>query len=153
MASHRGVLKRQVSVHSLKLGVLCLKLANALPYHLYLSVRAVGSVWNRNIPGSVFRLIFRHVIKIVRLVYYISDSVYIEAAPVKDEAAAGAAASDAGRIADEVISHLAGLVGAELRVTLEIQATLPSGAPEHVVRAVTENGRTLKFTSQDFEKE
>ena len=60
---------------------------------------------------------------------------------------------DAGRIANEVISHLAGLVGAELKVTLEIQATLPSGTPDHVVRTVTENGRTLKFTSQGFEKE
>lgn len=60
---------------------------------------------------------------------------------------------DAGRIADEVISHLAGLVGANVRVTLEIEADIPSGAPDHVVRTVTENGRTLKFTSQGFEKE
>ena len=27
------------------------------------------------------------------------------------------------------------------------------GAPDHVVRTVTENSRTLKFTSQGFEKE
>lgn len=27
------------------------------------------------------------------------------------------------------------------------------GFPEHVVRTVTENGRTLKFTSQGFESE
>lgn len=60
---------------------------------------------------------------------------------------------DAGRIADEVISHLAGLVGARLKVTLEIEADMPSGAPDQVVRTVTENGRTLKFTSQGFEKE
>ena len=60
---------------------------------------------------------------------------------------------DAGRIADEVISHLAGLVGAKVTVTLEIQAEVPSGAPDHVVRTVTENSRTLKFTSQGFEKE
>ena len=60
---------------------------------------------------------------------------------------------DAGRIADEVIAHLVGLVGARVRVTLEIEAELPSGAPDHVVRTVTENGRTLKFTSQGFEKE
>lgn len=60
---------------------------------------------------------------------------------------------DAGRIADEVIAHLAGLVGAEVEVTLEIEATIPGGAPEHVVRTVTENGRTLKFTSQGFERE
>jgi hypothetical protein len=60
---------------------------------------------------------------------------------------------DAGRIADEVISHLAGLVGAEVHVTLEIDATIPSGAPDHVVRIVTENCTTLKFTTQGFEDE
>ena len=59
---------------------------------------------------------------------------------------------DAGRIADEVISHLAGLVGSNVKVTLEIEAEIPSGAPDHVVRTVTENGRTLKFTSQGFEE-
>lgn len=60
---------------------------------------------------------------------------------------------DAGRIADEVISHLSGLVGARVAVTLEIEAEVPSGAPDHVVRTVTENSRTLKFTNQGFEKE
>ena len=60
---------------------------------------------------------------------------------------------DAGRIAEEVISHLAGLVGATVTVTLEIEADIPDGAPENVVRTVTENSRTLKFTSQGFEEE
>ncbi len=60
---------------------------------------------------------------------------------------------DASQIADEVIAHLAGLVGAKVTVTLEIGAEIPAGAPDHVVRTVTENGRTLKFTSQGFEKE
>ncbi len=60
---------------------------------------------------------------------------------------------DASRIADEVIAHLAGIVGAKVTVTLEIEAEIPSGAPDHIVRTVTENGRTLKFTSQGFEKE
>lgn len=60
---------------------------------------------------------------------------------------------DASRIADEVISHLAGLVGARVTVTLEVEAEIPAGAPDHVVRTVTENGRTLKFRSQGFEKE
>ncbi len=59
---------------------------------------------------------------------------------------------DAGRIADEVISHLAGLVGSKVKVTLEIEAEIPSGAPDNVVRTVTENGRTLKFNSQGFEE-
>ncbi len=60
---------------------------------------------------------------------------------------------DASRIADEVISHLVGLLGATVTVTLEIEAEIPAGAPDHVVRTVTENGRTLKFTSQGFERE
>lgn len=63
------------------------------------------------------------------------------------------AGRDAGRIADEVIAHLSGLVGAEVQITMEIQATIPEGAPDHVVRTVTENGRTLKFDTQGFEKE
>ena len=60
---------------------------------------------------------------------------------------------DAGDIATEVITHLTGLPKATVRVTLEIEATVPDGAPENVVRIVTENSRTLKFTSQGFEKE
>jgi len=60
---------------------------------------------------------------------------------------------DASRIADEVIAHLSGLVGAEVRVTLEIEADIPSGAPDNVVRTVTENSRTLKFSNQGFENE
>ena len=60
---------------------------------------------------------------------------------------------DASRIADEVIVHLAGLVGANVTVTLEVNAEIPSGAPENVVRTVTENSRTLKFSSHGFESE
>lgn len=58
---------------------------------------------------------------------------------------------DAGRIAEEVVSHLTGLVGAKVRVTLEIEAEIPGGAPSTVVRTVLENGATLKFGSQGFE--
>ncbi|MCC6474792.1 MAG: DUF499 domain-containing protein [Burkholderiales bacterium] len=60
---------------------------------------------------------------------------------------------DASRIADEVVAHLTGLVGAQVRVTLEIEARIPSGAPDQVVRTVTENSRTLKFSTQGFETE
>lgn len=60
---------------------------------------------------------------------------------------------EAARIAEEVIAHLAGLPGAEVLVTLEIEARLPQGASEHTVRTVTENCRTLKFVSQGFENE
>ncbi len=62
-------------------------------------------------------------------------------------------ATENSRIADVVIVHLSGLVGAKVTVTLEGEAEIPSGAPDHVVRTVTENSRTLKFTSQGFEKE
>jgi hypothetical protein len=63
------------------------------------------------------------------------------------------AGRDASRIADEVLSHLVGLLGSTVKVTLEIEAEIPSGAPDNVVRTVTENSRTLKFTSQGFEVE
>ena len=63
------------------------------------------------------------------------------------------AGRDASQVADEVISHLAGLVGANVRVTLEIAAEIPDGAPDQVVRTVTENSRTLKFDSHGFERE
>ena len=59
----------------------------------------------------------------------------------------------ASKVAEEVIAHLSGLVGAKVTVTLDIEAEIPGGAPEHVVRTVTENSRTLKFTSQGFEVE
>ena len=60
---------------------------------------------------------------------------------------------DAGQVADEVIAHLAGLLGADVRLTLEIEANIPDGAPEQVVRTVTENSRTLHFDDSGFETE
>jgi len=60
---------------------------------------------------------------------------------------------DAGRIADEVIAHLAGQTGAEVTVTIEIEARLRNGASDQLVRTVTENSRTLKFDNQGFETE
>jgi hypothetical protein len=41
----------------------------------------------------------------------------------------------------------------EINDASEIDAEIPSGAPDQVVRTVTENCRTLKFTSQGFEAE
>ncbi len=60
---------------------------------------------------------------------------------------------DAGQIAEEVVQHLAGLVGADVSITLEIRATIPDGVPDNIVRTVTENCRTLRFTSQEFERD
>ena len=61
---------------------------------------------------------------------------------------------DASRIADEVITHLVGLVGSNVKITLDIDAEIPAGVPDNVVRTVTENSRTLKFgINSGFEKE
>lgn len=60
---------------------------------------------------------------------------------------------DASRIAEAVIAHLSGIIGATVQVTIEIEAQIPDGASDQVVRTVTENSRTLKFTHQGFEKE
>jgi predicted AAA+ superfamily ATPase len=60
---------------------------------------------------------------------------------------------DASRIADEVVAHLAGQVGAEVTVTLEIEAKLPNGVSDQIVRTVTENSSALKFTDHGFEGE
>ena len=63
------------------------------------------------------------------------------------------AGRDAGKIAEEVLAHLVGLVGAEVTVTLDISASIPAGVPDTVIRTVTENCRTLKFNSHGFETE
>lgn len=60
---------------------------------------------------------------------------------------------DAGRIAEEVVQHLTALVGSEVDITLEIHARLPDGAGDKLVRDVTENCRTLKFTDFGFEED
>ena len=60
---------------------------------------------------------------------------------------------DASDVANEVIAHLAGLMGADVELTLEIRANIPDGAPEQVVRTVTENSRALKFDDSGFETE
>ena len=59
---------------------------------------------------------------------------------------------DAGQIAEAVIQHLAGQVGAHVKITLEIEAELPEGAPDNVVRTVSENARTLRFRVFGFEE-
>jgi predicted AAA+ superfamily ATPase len=60
---------------------------------------------------------------------------------------------DTPAIANEVIQHLTALNGARIKITLEIEAEIPDGVPDDVVRTVTENCRTLKFNSQSFEQE
>ena len=60
---------------------------------------------------------------------------------------------DAGVIADEIIAHLTALVGANVKITLEIEAEIPGDVPDNVIRTVTENSRTLKFEASGFESE
>ncbi len=54
-------------------------------------------------------------------------------------------------IADEVLAHLSGLVGAKVTVTLEIEVEVPDSIPEDKVRIVSENANTLKFKSAEFD--
>jgi len=62
-------------------------------------------------------------------------------------------ARDATTVQQEIVQHLVGLVGSDVRVTLEIEASVPAGVPEHVVRTVSENARVLKFGFQEFQEE
>jgi hypothetical protein len=60
---------------------------------------------------------------------------------------------DGDQIAREVLQHLNALVGANVKVTLEISAEFAGDVPESTVRTVTENCRTLKFKDHGFEEE
>jgi hypothetical protein len=60
---------------------------------------------------------------------------------------------DASQIGEAIVQHLSGLVDARVEVRLEIQAEIPNGAPEDVVRTVTENARTLRFDQHGFEQD
>jgi hypothetical protein len=59
---------------------------------------------------------------------------------------------DAAKIAEEIVQHLTRISGAQVEITLEIQADMPEGASDKLVRDVTENCRTLKFDSFGFEE-
>lgn len=61
--------------------------------------------------------------------------------------------SSAGRIAEEVLSHLAGLIGAKVNVILEIEVEVPNGIPEDKIRIVSENSNTLRFRTHEFEEQ
>ena len=63
------------------------------------------------------------------------------------------AGRDAQQVIAEVVQHLTSLSGADVEVTMEIQAKVSDGVPDDVVRTVTENCRTLRFTTQEFEEE
>ena len=59
---------------------------------------------------------------------------------------------DASKIADEIVSHLSSIVGADVQIALDIDVDLPEGVSDKLVRDVTENCRTLHFEDYGFEE-
>lgn len=59
---------------------------------------------------------------------------------------------DAARIAEEIIQHLSSAIGTTVKVTIEVEADIPNGASDELVRTITENCRTLKFKNYGFEE-
>ncbi len=55
-----------------------------------------------------------------------------------------------GAISQEVVQRLASILGANVRVTLEIEADVPNGIPKKVQRDVWENCNTLRFREYIF---
>ncbi|MGQ9927402.1 MAG: hypothetical protein ACUVS4_11075, partial [Chloroflexaceae bacterium] len=51
---------------------------------------------------------------------------------------------DAGQIAQEIIAHLVAQHGADVQITLDIDARFPNGVPDDLLRIVTENSRVLR---------
>ncbi len=56
------------------------------------------------------------------------------------------------RAEQEIVQHLTALPRAKVRLTLEIEADIPEGVPEKVVRDVSENASALKFRVSGFEE-
>lgn len=55
------------------------------------------------------------------------------------------------QVAEEIIAVLAADPNADVKVTVEIQATFPNGVSDQTKRAVTENARTLAFKNADWD--
>jgi hypothetical protein len=60
---------------------------------------------------------------------------------------------DMAVIVEEIIQRLTGLRGTDVTITLEIEASRPSGFDDATIRTINENSRTLKFTNHGFEGE
>ena len=63
------------------------------------------------------------------------------------------ATRDAQNVINEVVQHLSGIANATVKVTIDIEAAFADGFSEDVQRILTENCRTLNFTTQEFEEE
>ncbi len=72
---------------------------------------------------------------------------YRGAATVKAETAK----SQLLQLADEIIANLTSDPTAEVRITLEIEATFPNGASDSTKRSVTENGNSLGLRQNEWE--
>lgn len=55
-------------------------------------------------------------------------------------------------VVEEIVQRLTGLVGCEVKITVEIAARKPDGFDEGIVRTINENSRTLKFEAFGFEE-
>lgn len=58
---------------------------------------------------------------------------------------------DAGRVAQEIVAHLQGLVGTQTEVVIEIRAANDDGFPDPIVKIVSENASALRFADHGFE--
>src|SRR5207248_1459101 len=58
---------------------------------------------------------------------------------------------DVDQISEALIAHLNRPAGSSVKVTVEIEAESAEGFPEDLRRTVSENARTLKFESSEFE--
>lgn len=54
---------------------------------------------------------------------------------------------DVDQIADAILQHLNSQPASVVEVALEIQAAIPEGATEELIRTISENARTLGFKS------
>jgi hypothetical protein len=61
-------------------------------------------------------------------------------------------ASDFKKLADEILAPLGATPGVKVTVTIEIEATTPSGFDDAKVRTVSENAATLNFEQSGFEE-
>jgi hypothetical protein len=59
---------------------------------------------------------------------------------------------DVQRLVEEVVSHLTSADGAKVEVSLEVNVTAPDGLSPQLVRAVSENCRTLRVQTFRFEE-
>jgi len=55
------------------------------------------------------------------------------------------------QIAEEIIATLAADPNAEVKVRIEIEASFANGAQDQTKRSVSENAKTLKFSTAEWE--